>query len=159
MTEKKPVLTQEIFDELNQRLRYLLDVEDPEIKEKLNLARSQGDLSENADYSAARDRQAQIDSEIRMLESVLHSAIIVDESASNDQVSIGHTVTFVKLPSNEAKVVRLVGNIGADPTSNPPAVSNESPIGKALIDKKVGEIATVESPRGNYSVKIVSINM
>ena len=159
MPNKKIIITQESLDELNEEYRHLNDVEMPDVISKLELARSQGDLSENADYSAARDRQAQIDSEIRMLESVLHSATVVDETASNDQVSIGHTVTFVKLPSNEAKVVRLVGNIGADPTSTPPAVSNESPIGKALIDKKVGEIATVESPRGSYSVKIVSINM
>ncbi|MBO8426791.1 MAG: transcription elongation factor GreA [Firmicutes bacterium] len=158
MPNKKIIITQESLDELNEEYRRLNDVEMPDVISKLELARSQGDLSENADYSAARDRQAQVAARIAAIEEILHNHEIA-EAGTTDKVSIGHTVTFIRLDDKSKRTVALVGNVGANPTANPPAISNESPIGKAILDKKPGDVATVESPSGDYDIKIESIQM
>ena len=155
MAEKKPVLTQEIFDELNQRLRYLLDVEDPEIKEKLNLARSQGDLSENADYDAARARQAEIEARIAEIEHI-KDIVEIASTGSNKQISIGYLVTYKEKETGEEHTIQLVGSIEADAMAEPyPLISNESALGMALIGSSVGESKMVESVEP-YEIKILN---
>lgn len=160
MAEKaKQYLTVAERDELERERRHLLDVERPENIEQLELARSQGDLSENADYDAARERQAQIEGRIKEIESILNNAILLEEnertSGSSNKISIGDIVVFERDDGREIKV-RISGNIGANPETVPPTVSNESPIGKALLGQKVGAKLRVEC--GNpYGITIKEI--
>ena len=127
---------------MQSEYRHLIDVERQDVIEQLTLARSQGDLSENADYDAARERQAQIEGRIQEIEAIFNNAIMVTH-AVGDRISIGNIVEFQKEDGSKV-TVRIAGNTGADPTAEPPAVSNESPIGKALLGQKVGSQIRVE---------------
>ena len=125
-----------------------------EIIEAIKEARALGDLSENADYDAARDEQAKVEARIKELEYMLENAKII-EKTSGDTVSVGTTVTIEYVEDDEEEVYQIVGSLEADPFEN--KISNESPIGKAIMNKKVGDIISVESPTGSYDIKIVSI--
>ena len=126
----------------------------PRIIEAIKEARAQGDLSENADYDAARDEQAKIEARIQELEYMLEHAKII-EKASGDKVAVGTTVTVKYVDDDEEEEYSIVGSMEADPFEN--KISNESPIGKAIMDKKVGDTISVESPNGSYDIKIVKI--
>ena len=148
------LLTSEGFLELETELNNLKSVDRPRIIEAIKEARAQGDLSENADYDAARDEQAKIEARIQELEYMLEHAKII-EKAKGDRVEVGTTVTVKYVDDDEEEVYSIVGSMEADPFEN--KISNESPIGKAIMNKKVGEIISVESPNGSYDIKIVSI--
>lgn len=148
------LLTSEGFLELETELNDLKGVDRPRIIEAIKEARAQGDLSENADYDAARDEQAKIEARIQELEYMLEHAKII-EKTSSDKVSVGTTVTVKYVDDDEEEVYSIVGSMEADPFEN--KISNESPIGKAIMNKKVGETISVESPNGSYDIKIVSI--
>ena len=155
MKQKKEfLLTSEGFLELETELNKLKNEERPRIIEAIKEARAQGDLSENADYDAARDEQAKIEARIQELEYMLEHAKIIEKVAC-DKVQVGTTVTVQYVDDDEEEVYSIVGSMEADPFEN--KISNESPIGKAIMDKKVGEIISVESPNGSYDIKIVSI--
>lgn len=155
MKQKKEILlTSEGFLELESELNELKRVDRPRIIEAIKEARAQGDLSENADYDAARDEQAKIEARIQELEYMLEHAKIIEKSAS-DKVSVGTTVTVKYVDDEEEEIYSIVGSMEADPFEN--KISNESPIGKAIMDKKVGDIISVESPNGSYEIKIVKI--
>lgn len=161
MAEKKMILTEEERKQLNDEYRHLIDVEQPEITEQLVLARSQGDLSENADYDAARDRQAKIEARIKEIEAIFQNAVSADEYIDNTKggsgkINIGDTVTFVEDETDLEVSVMIVGGVGADPEHVPPTVSIDSPIGKALLEKKVGATVMVES-KEPYSITIKKI--
>ena len=158
MADKKIILTPEAREELEKEYRDLIDVQRPDVIEKLSLARSQGDLSENADYDAARDRQAQIEGRISQIEQILNNAVSAEEAglgANSKKIGIGDIVTFVEIATGEESTVRVVGQVGADPFGNPPSISNESPIGLALIGSEPGKTAWVESAE-RYEIKIIS---
>lgn len=158
MAEKKIILTPEEREKLNREYRDLIDVQTPDIVAKLALARSQGDLSENADYDAARDRQAQIEARIKEIENIFNNAVSAEEigaTGSGKKIGIGDTVTYTEVLTGEKVTVRIVGNVGADPFGNPPTVSNESPVGMALLGHEVGENTFVESAK-RYEIKIES---
>lgn len=158
MADKKIILTPEERAQLEKEYRQLIDVERPDVIEKLSLARSQGDLSENADYDAARDRQAQIEGRIREIESIFNNAVSAEEAgigAGSKKIGIGDIVEFEEVKTGEKQTVRIVGQVGADPFAEPPTISNESPIGLALIGKDVGDVALVESSE-RYEIKILS---
>ena len=153
MSGKKPIyLTQEGYDELNQELDNLVNVKRP----ANIIARAQGDLSENADYDAARNEQAEIEGRIRQLEQMLENAQIIKE-VSKDRVGLGSTVAIQYLDDDddEEDEYKIVGSQEADPFES--KISNESPIAKAILNKKVGDIVTVDSPNGSYQVKITNI--
>lgn len=155
MSNKKEVLlTAEGFLELEAELNKLKNITRNEIIEAIKEARALGDLSENADYDAARDEQAKVEARIKELEYMLENAKII-EKASGDKVSVGTTVTIEYVEDEEEEVYQIVGSLEADPFEN--KISNESPIGKAIMNKKVGDIISVESPTGSYEIKIVSI--
>ena len=155
MKQKKEfLLTSEGFLELETELNNLKNNDRPRIIEAIKEARAQGDLSENADYDAARDEQAKIEARIQELEFMLEHAKIIEKKAG-DVVSVGTTVTVKYVDDDEEEVYSIVGSMEADPFEN--KISNESPIGKAIMDKKVGEIISVESPNGSYDIKIVNI--
>ena len=155
MRQKKEfLLTSEGFLELETELNNLKSVDRPRIIEAIKEARAQGDLSENADYDAARDEQAKIEARIQELEYMLEHAKII-EKVSGDTVSVGTTVTLQYIDDEDEEVYSIVGALEADPFEN--KISNESPIGKAIMDRKVGDIISVDSPNGSYDIKIVKI--
>lgn len=156
MSEKKELfLTQEGLDELKKELDELVLVRRPEIINALKDARAQGDLSENAEYDAARTEQAIVESRIKELEVMLENAVIITE-VNTDVVSIGTKVTLEYVEEEEEEEYSIVGSSEADPFTN--KISNESPIAKAIMGLKVGSIVSVESPNGKYDVKILAIN-
>lgn len=148
------LLTSEGFLELETELNNLKNEDRPRIIEAIKEARAQGDLSENADYDAARDEQAKIEARIQELEYMLEHAKII-EKVSGDTVSVGTTVTVKYVDDDEEEEYSIVGSMEADPFEN--KISNESPIGKAIMDRRVGEVISVESPNGSYDIKIVKI--
>ena len=152
--EKKVYLTQEGVDELRKQLDELKNVKRPEVIAALKEARALGDLSENAEYDAARNEQAQIEGRIKQLEKMLENVSIISE-VSKDKVGIGNTVTIKYVDDDEEDEYKIVGSQEADPFES--RISNESPIAKALFDHKVGDVVTVESPNGSYEIEIIEI--
>lgn len=147
-------LTQQGLDDLKEELDNLINVRRPENIIAIKEARSLGDLSENAEYDAARNEQAQIEARIKQLEKMLENVSIITE-VSNEKVGIGNTVSIKYVDDDEEDEYKIVGSQEADPFES--KISNESPIAKALFDHKVGDIVTVESPNGSYDVEIVEI--
>jgi len=156
MSERKKVfLTQEGYDEIKEELDYLINTKRPENIIAIKEARALGDLSENADYDAARNEQAEIEAKIKKLEVIIDNAEIIEE-VSNDKVGLGNTVTIAYVDDEEdTDEYKIVGSQEADPFEN--KISNESPIAKALLGHKVGDVVSVESPNGSYEIKIVEI--
>lgn len=156
MSEKKPIyLTKKGLEELKIELDDLINVKRPANIIAIKEARALGDLSENADYDSARDEQAQIEGRIQKLEKMIENAVIIEET-SKDQVGIGSTVQIKYMDEeDETDEYQIVGSQEADPFMS--KISNESPIAKALLNKKVGDIVTVESPNGAYQIEITEI--
>lgn len=151
---KEVFLTAEGLAELKKELDYLKLEKRPAVIESLKDAREQGDLSENAEYDAARTAQAEVEAKIQELEEILDVAKVV-EAKNDGAVSIGSQVTILYVDDKEEEVYHIVGSMEVDPLNN--KISNESPIAKAIMNKKVGDIVTVVSPNGEYSVKIIEI--
>ncbi len=152
--EQEILLTAEGYLELETELNDLKINKRPEVIKALKEARALGDLSENADYDAARDAQAKLEGRIKELEYKLENAKIISND-SKDTVSIGSTVTISYIDDDETEEYKIVGSLEADPFNN--KISNESPIGAAIIGKKANEIVSVETPNGSFDVKIESI--
>lgn len=149
-------LTQEGYKEKEERLEYLKTEKRQEVIEKLKTAREFGDLSENAEYDAARDEQRKLETEIEMLEETLRVAKIVDVSTvKKDKVSVGSKVTLLDIEFDEEEEYSIVGSLESNPNAG--LISNESPIGKAIMGKKKGDIVEVETPAGKIEMKIVAI--
>ena len=147
-------LTQEGLDNLKKELDDLINVRRPENVQAIKEARALGDLSENAEYDAARNEQAVIEARIKQLEKMLENVSIISD-VSTDSVSIGNSVTIKYVDDEEEDEYKIVGSQEADPFES--RISNESPIAQALFDHKVGDIVTVESPNGSYQVEITAI--
>lgn len=156
MAEKTYPMTLAEKEQLEQELEELKLVSRPEVVERIKIARSYGDLSENSEYDAAKDEQAFVEGQIQILETKIRHAEIIDSDAvAKDEVAIGKTVTVEEVGITDKDVYHIVGAAGADIFSG--RISNESPIAQALIGKKTGDIVTIESPAGSYDVKIVSV--
>ena len=147
-------LTEEGLKELKAELDNLINVRRPENIQSIKEARSLGDLSENAEYSAARDEQAQIENRIKTIEKMLENVSVITD-IPKDVVGIGSTVGIEYMDDEDEDEYKIVGSQEADPFES--KISNESPIAKALLNHKVGDVVTVESPNGNYEVKITEI--
>ena len=147
-------LTQEGLDDLKKELDELINIKRPENIQAIKEARSLGDLSENAEYDAARNEQAQIEGRIKQIEKMLEHVSIITE-VNTDKVSIGNTVSIKYVDDDEEDEYKIVGSQEADPFES--KISNESPIAQALFDHKVGDVVTVESPNGSYEIEIVDI--
>lgn len=142
---QKQYLTQEGYDKLVQELDYVKNVEQKKNIEDLQDARSQGDLSENADYDAARDQQAKIATRIKELELIIKNAVIISEDSGNN---LGKTIKIrfldnVEDDEEEIETYQIVGSLQADPLNG--LISNESPLGKAVLDRKVGDKVYVKT--------------
>lgn len=156
MSGKKEIkLTANGYLEVENELNKLREEDRPRIIQAIKEARAQGDLSENADYDAARNEQAQVEARIKELEYMIEHAIII-EDAPKDVVGLGSTVEIEYVEDGDADEYKIVGSMEADPFEN--KISDESPIGAALSGKKVGDIVKVPSPNGDYEVKIVKIS-
>jgi transcription elongation factor GreA len=146
-------LTADGYAKVEEELNKLRNEDRPRIIEAIKDARAQGDLSENAEYSSAREEQAKVESRIKELEYMLDHAEI--SKAPKNKVGIGSVVT-IQYDDGDEDVYTIVGATEVDLDEN--KISNESPIGKALFGAKVDDEVSVEAPNGSYTVKIVSIN-
>ena len=152
--KKEIFLTKEGLAELQAELDDLKLNVRPEVIGQIKEARAQGDLSENAEYHAARDRQGQVEARIKELEYLIDNATIIEDTKSN-VVNVGSTVEIKYIADNETETYYIVGSTEADPFEN--KISNESPIAKGIMGKKKGDVVTIESPNGNYDIEIVSL--
>ena len=156
--QKEVYLTKEGLDELKKELDNLINVRRPENIIAIKEARALGDLSENAEYDAARNEQAQIEARIKTVEKMLENVKIITK-ADTSKVSLGTTVAIKYVDDDdddEGDEYKIVGSQEADPFES--KISNESPIAQALLDHKVGDIVTVDSPNGSYQVEIKAIS-
>ena len=150
---KKEVVTKEYYDELKAQYRELIDVLRPQVLEELATARSQGDLSENADYDAARSKQAEIEARIKDLEFTLNNVEVASEKASKNKVTATSTVTIYDEDDDAEYTYQLVGSIGSDPEKG--KITTESSLGAALLGKEVGnEIEIICGDGSSYKVVI-----
>lgn len=156
MTEKK-LLTNEDKVRLEEQLKDLVEIQRPEILRQLQEAREQGDLSENADYDAAKNEQARIEKMISEIKYTLDNSTIIDKKQLDvkGKVSISNTVTVMDESENKEYRFTIVGSEGSDPENN--MISNESPLAKAIINKKVGDIVEVKGIEKPYKVKVLKI--
>ena len=150
------LLTKEGMEELKAELNNLINVIRPAVIEELKEARAQGDLSENADYDAARNRQAEVEGRIKEIESFLTKAKEIKEVKSKTGViKLGNKVSFTNLAINKDFEIKIVGAVEANPFEN--TVSNESPIAKAIIGKKVGDIVEIKGIQAPYKISINNV--
>ncbi|MGN1156809.1 MAG: transcription elongation factor GreA [Agathobacter sp.] len=153
---KKNILTSEGLKKLEDELEELIVVRRKEVAQKIKEAREQGDLSENAEYDAAKDEQRDIEARIEDIEKILKNAEIVDEDEVNiETISIGCQVKILDCEFDEELTYKIVGSTEANSLKG--KISNESPVGKALLGKKVGEVVSVETQVGTVQYKVLDI--
>lgn len=156
MTEKKVVLTYDGLKNMEAELENLKTVRRKEVAEKIKEARGQGDLSENAEYDAAKEEQAEIEARIVVLEKMLRNAeVIDDEEGSKDVINLGTKVELLDMEFDEKMEYTIVGSAEADPMNG--RISNESPVGQALLGHKTGEKIAIDTPDGEVVFKILKI--
>ena len=156
MAEKKNILTYEGLRKLEEELEDLKVVKRKEISQKIKEAREQGDLSENAEYDAAKDEQRDIEARIEELEKILKNAEVVDEDEVDlDTINIGCKVRILDVEFNEELEYKIVGSTEANSLKG--KISNESPVGKALIGHKAGDEVVVETQAGSITYKVLEI--
>ncbi|PLS15593.1 transcription elongation factor GreA [Bacillus sp. M6-12] len=155
--EKVFPMTQEGKQKLEQELEHLKSVKRKEVVERIKIARSFGDLSENSEYDSAKEEQAFVEGRITTLENMIRNAKIISEDDMNsDSVSLGKKVTFIELPNGDEETYSIVGSAEADPFEG--KISNDSPIARSLMGKSVGDEVTVVTPGGEMKVRITSIS-
>ncbi|WP_335869270.1 transcription elongation factor GreA [Bacillus sp. 2205SS5-2] len=154
--EKVFPMTQAGKEKLEQELDQLKSVKRKEVVERIKIARSFGDLSENSEYDSAKEEQAFVEGRISTLEAMIRNAkIIQEDEQAKDIVTLGKSVSFVELPGGDEESYSIVGSAEADPFEG--KISNDSPIAKSLLGKKVGEEVSVHTPGGDMKVRITAI--
>ena len=155
MSSHEPVyLTDEGLENLHQELEHLTTVKRPALADRLFHAIQQGDLSENADYITAKEEQGFLEGRIQQIEVMVRNAVLI-EGGSSDEVALGSRVTVVEQGFDDAEVYRIVGPAETDPIKG--NVSNESPLGMALMGHRVGDTVVVQAPAGEISFRITEI--
>ncbi|VEU75370.1 transcription elongation factor GreA [Mycoplasmopsis maculosa] len=150
-------LSQDTLDRYKEEYNNLINVERPAVQAALKEARAQGDLSENAEYDAARERQSIVEGRIHELESILERAHLIESDNKrtiSNKAGIGSLVRYLNLKTNEEREVRIMGMHDSNPLEN--KISNESPVAQAIMEAEIGEEVEVEVPN-KYSIKIISI--
>ena len=157
MAIKETQITAEGLQKLEEELAQRKSVIREEILERIKEARAQGDLSENSEYDQAKEDQGKNESRIVELEQMIKTAVIIDTSASSKEgkISLGCTVVLKDMETDEEETYTLVGTTEADPFDN--KISNESPVGKAVIGKKIGDVVIAVTPAGELSYKILEV--
>lgn len=154
--DKKNILTYEGLKKLEDELEDLKVVKRKEVSQKIKEAREQGDLSENAEYDAAKDEQRDIEARIEELEKILKNAEVVDEEEVDlNKISVGCQVKILDIEFDEELEYKVVGSTEANSLTG--RISNESPVGRAIMGASVGDIVTVETPAGDLQYKILEI--
>ncbi len=149
-------LTNSGLNKLKEELEYLKTEGRTDIAERIKVARGYGDLSENSEYDDAKNEQAKIEARIAEIESIIKNhSLISDDEVKGDTVSIGVMVEILNVKTKAKNKLKIVGSAEADPFDG--RISDESPVGKALIGKKVGEKVTVDAPSGLVDYEILSI--
>ena len=159
MSEQDVILTREGLEQLEQELENLRTVKRTEVKERLKEAIALGDLSENSEYDDAKNEQAFMEGRILELEKMVRNAVVIEDGDMANQegiIVVGSIVQVRDIELDEVDEYRLVGTVEADPMNN--RISNESPVGRALLGHKAGEIIDVEVPAGVIQLEIVSIS-
>ena len=155
--KKEYPMTQAGYDQLHVDLEELKTVRRPDVVEKIKVARSFGDLSENSEYDAAKDEQGFVEKEITKIEEMIRHAVIIEDTGDNNTVSLGKTVTFKEIPDGEEESYQIVGSAEADPFEG--KISNESPMAQSLLGAKLKDEVKVALPNGSdMKVKIVKID-
>lgn len=156
MEEKKNILTYAGLRKLEDELHDLKVNKRKEVAEKIKEAREQGDLSENAEYDAAKDEQRDIEARIEEIEKILKNAeVVVEDEVDSDKINIGCKVSVYDMEYEEEMDFSIVGSTEANSLQG--KISNESPVGRALIGARVGDIVSVESPAGQMEYKVLAI--
>ena len=155
MKQQQVYLTAEGVETLRQELDSLINVKRPALAERLHRAIKQGDLSENADYITAKEEQGFLEGRIQQIEEMLRRAVIIRRGGPADQVDIGSRVTVVEEGAEHEEIFHIIGPAEADPANG--KVSNESPLGRALLGHRAGETVMVEAPRGEIAFRIIAI--
>ena len=156
ITEKKFPMTAAGKAKLEEELEYLKMVKRKEVVERIKVARSFGDLSENSEYDAAKEDQAFMEGRISTVEGMIRNAVIIKETEFNtDEVNLGNTVTFKERPDGEEETYTIVGSAEANPLEG--LISNDSPIAKGLLGRSKGDKVKINTPGGEMSVTIVEI--
>jgi transcription elongation factor GreA len=156
MNAQQPVyLTARGLEDLRREFDHLVNVKRPALADRLHRAIQQGDLSENADYTVAKEEQSFLEGRIQQIEVMLRNATIIEENSSSDLVVLGSRVTVVEQGFEEAETYRIVGQAEADPIKG--YVSNESPLGMALLGRRVGDAVTVSAPAGDIVFQVIAI--
>ena len=153
---KEYKLSPQRLKELQEEMSYLKTVREKEVAELIKEARSFGDLSENSEYDEANNEQGKLYSRMAELEEILSNYVVIEEESSGDDVSLGSTVTVLDKEFDEELTYKIVGSQEADPMNG--AISEDSPFGKALIGKEVGQVADVEAPMGTLHYKVLEIS-
>ena len=153
--DKKVYLTQDGVDELQKQLDELKNVKRPEVIVALKEARALGDLSENAEYDAARTEQALVEGKIAEIEAMLENVVVIKEK-NTEFVDIGTSVKLKYVEDDETDDYTICGSKEVDPFNN--KISNESPIAQAIMHHRVGDVVTVASPNGQYDIQILAIS-
>lgn len=157
MSEQDVILTREGLEQLEQELENLRSVKRTEVKERLKEAIALGDLSENSEYDDAKNEQAFTEGRILELEKMIRNAKVIEDDVQQEGViSVGSLVKVRDIEFDEINEYRLVGTVEADPMNN--RISNESPVGRALLGHKAGEIIDVEVPAGIIKLEILEIS-
>ena len=153
---KEYKLSAERLEELKKELTYLKTVREKEVADLIKEARSFGDLSENSEYDEAKNEQGKLYSRIAEVENILANYVVIEENAEDtDVVGMGSKITVKDAATGEEETYQVVGSQEADPMNG--RISEESPFGKALLGKAVGDIAVVEAPAGNIEYEVVAI--
>ena len=155
MAKKEIILTKKGLEDLENELEKLKTVKRKEVAEKIKEARGFGDLSENAEYNAAKEEQAQVEERIVEIENILKIAIVAEDVTSTKKVSIGSKVEVYDKELDEKIEYEIVGSTEADVLNS--KISNESPVGSALLGNKKGDIVKVETPGGEIELEIIKI--
>ena len=157
-TGREIYLTQEGLDDIKKQYRQLVDVERVEVIEQLQAARAMGDLSENADYDSARNRQAEIEGKIAELENIIANAVVVESNKQSKTIGISNIIKILDLSENEEYTVKIVSSIESDPWSDPSLIkiSDVCPLVEALINAKLNDVVTVKTAKP-YQVKVLEI--
>ena len=155
MAEKKTMLTQDGYNKLVEKLDYLKSVRRIEVSERLKAAIALGDLSENSEYDDAKNEQGRLEGEISELEAKLRNSDIIKTQAGSDKVMIGSTVTVRDVELDDVETYMIVGSTEADPDNN--KISDESPLGTALLDKGAGTVVQVHAPAGIIEFEILEV--
>ena len=155
MTEKKIMLTQEGYNKLVEKLDYLKSVRRIEVSERLKAAIALGDLSENSEYEDAKNEQGRLESEISELEIKLRNSEIIQSAANTGMITIGSTVTVRDIELDEVGTYMIVGSTEADPDNN--RISDESPLGLAILNKSAGAVVEVHAPVGVIEFEILEV--